>query len=145
MPDSLSDFGLQVSASKLVIKFTKIQATAPCARLESLLTFSKPPRFLRRKHSFLRATVTRVGDTMQQRKVYKQHRNFSFALFPFSAANLHPAFSVWACPARSRAIRSGARCSSTCSVLHCSPLLGNFFPKQGSGIERNTSVERGVQ
>lgn len=84
MPDSLSDFGLQVFASKLVIKFTKIQATAPCSRSASLLTFPKPPRFLHRKHSLLRATVTRVGDTVQQRRVCKQHRHFRFALFSHS-------------------------------------------------------------
>lgn len=129
MPDSLSDLGLQVFASKLVIKFTKIQATAPCSRSASLLTFPKPPRFLHRKHSLLRATVTRVGDTVQQRRVCKQRRHFRFALFPFSAANLDPAFSIWACFARSGAIGSGAYRSGTRSVLPRSPFGWEFVSK----------------
>lgn len=133
MPDSLSGFGLQVFTSKLVIKFTKILATAPRAHSASLPAFAKPPHFLCRKHSLLRATVTRVDDTRQQRGVCNQHRHFRFALFPFSAANLDPAFTARVFPARSGAIRSRAHCSEAHSVLHHLPLLGNFSPKQSSG------------
>lgn len=115
MPDSLSDFGLQVFASKLVIKFTKIQATAPCSHSTSLLTFPKPLWFLHRKGSLLRAAMTRVGGSVQQRRVCKQHRHFRFALLlPFSAANPDPVFSVWAWP-----VPSEAKCIAVSHTVSC--------------------------
>lgn len=76
--------------------------------------------------------MTRVCDTVQQRRVCKEHTHFRLALFPFSAANLGPEFGMGACPARSRAAGSGAHRSTARRASHRSPSLANFSSKQSS-------------